>query len=263
MENTEQRVDVDGTSLRFQQGGTGSPVLFLHGAAGFQGWTPFFEKLGARHRVMAPEHPGFGLSDGQEWADSIDRLADFYVKFLSRGDHGPVHLIGSSLGGWLASEIAIRDQSLLRSLVLIAPAGFPSPDIPLPDMLSWSYEQLMRNVFANPAIAEQVLSIPLTEAQVDLRSRNSKAVARLGRNGFANPRLPELLGGLEVQTTIIWGDTDRIVPVEYAPLWKQALPEAELHVLPYCGHLPHAEKLNEVMELIWSRYSLIDQSPAS
>jgi pimeloyl-ACP methyl ester carboxylesterase len=252
MKSIETFMDVDGIPLRMVRGGEGSCALFLHGAAGLQGWLPFFDALSSSHEVVATEHPGFGLSHGQAWADSIAKLADFYVAFLKRAELGKVHLIGSSLGGWLASEIAIRDESMLRSLTLLAPAGMQSKEIPLPDMLSWSYPELMQKVFADPKIAEQVIAQPLSAAQQELRAHNRTAVERLGRNGLHNPELPELLSKISVPTTILWGDTDRVTPTGYAPLWKHAIPHAKLHIIPSCGHLPHLERLSAVMELMQS-----------
>ncbi|WP_167561182.1 alpha/beta fold hydrolase [Bradyrhizobium sp. AS23.2] len=243
-------MDVAGIPLRLVRGGQGSRVLFLHGAAGLQGWVPFFEALSASHEVVATEHPGFGLSHAQTWADTMAKLADFYVSVLKNSELGKVHLIGSSLGGWLASEIAIRDQSLLRSLVLLAPAGMNSPEIPVPDFSSWSYPELMRQVFADPKIAEQVLSQPLSAAQQELRANNGIAVARLGRAGLHNPALAQSLSTVKIATTIIWGDTDRVTPTEYAPLWKHAMPHARLHIIPQCGHLPQVERLPNVLEAI-------------
>ncbi|EAQ02017.1 Alpha/beta hydrolase [Pseudooceanicola batsensis HTCC2597] len=253
IENAEHKVDIDGTELRMQRGGEGTQVLFLHGAAGHQGWLPFADALAKDHDVIATEHPGFGLSDGYSWADSIAKLADFYVKFLGTEGIGPVHLIGSSLGGWLASEIAVRDESLLRSLTLISPAGIYTPQLDLPDMLSMSYEELMRAVFASSAVADMVLSQPLTPEQMDMRARNGKAVARLGARGFYNPDFPEQLSSITVPTTIIWGDTDRIVPTGYGPLWKAAIAHSTLHVLDDCGHLPHIECQAAVLDILATR----------
>ncbi|OKO79797.1 hypothetical protein AC629_28310 [Bradyrhizobium sp. NAS80.1] len=142
------------------------------------------------------------------------KLADFYVSVLKNSELGKVHLIGSSLGGWLASEIAVRDQSLLRSLVLLAPASMNSPEIPVPDLLSWSYPELLRQVLADPKIAEQVLSQPLSAAQQELRANNGIAVARLGRAGLHNPALAQSLSTVKIATTIIWGDTDRVTPTD-------------------------------------------------
>lgn len=255
MKHVENYVDVNGVSLRMVRGGEGDSVLFLHGAAGLQGWLPLFEALSVSKNVVATEHPGFGLSNGQAWADSIAKLADFYVSYLARGDLGKVHLIGSSLGGWLASEIAVRDQSMLQSLVLIAPAGMRSVEIPLPDMLSWSYEELMRQVFADPKIAAQVIAQPLSAEQQELRAHNRAAVSQIARDGFYNPRLADLLPIVKTKTTIIWGDTDRVTPTGYAPLWKHAIPHAHLHIIPDCGHLPHIERLSKVLEIIEPRIS--------
>lgn len=250
MTPNESIVDIDGIPLRLLRGGHGPRVLFLHGAAGLSGWLPFFDALGASHEVIATEHPGFGRSHAQSWADTIGRLADFYVGLLKRPDFGPVHLVGSSLGGWLAAEIAVRDPARLASLTLLAPAGLHVPQLPLPDMRGWTYPQLMQQLFADPLFAARVLAQPLSATEQEFRAFNRRAVERLARDGLFNPLLGAQLANLTLPTAIVWGDTDRLVPTGHASVWQQALPQAALHLAPFCGHLPHVECPGAVAEWI-------------
>src|SRR5487761_539352 len=121
----ETKIEVGGETLRALEAGSGETVLFLHGAGGLS-WYPLLEKLSAERHVIAPEHPGFGCAELPSWLSSVSDLAFFYLDLLSALDLKNVHLVGHSLGGWAAAEIAIRNTARLRTLSLLAPAGVPA-----------------------------------------------------------------------------------------------------------------------------------------
>jgi pimeloyl-ACP methyl ester carboxylesterase len=93
-----------GVSIRLHRAGKGPTVLFLHGAGGVPQWLPFFDALAERYELLVPEHPGFGDSDDPPWITSISDLAMFYLDLVEEAGLGNIHLIGNSLGGWLAKE---------------------------------------------------------------------------------------------------------------------------------------------------------------
>jgi pimeloyl-ACP methyl ester carboxylesterase len=107
---------VNDLKVRVLRGGSGPTLLFLHGAGGFPGWLPWFDRLSASHQVIVVEHPGFGASDDAPGLVNVSDFAFYYLDFLERYDLREVHLAGHSLGGWIAAEIAIRDRSRLASL---------------------------------------------------------------------------------------------------------------------------------------------------
>lgn len=243
MRQYESTFEVRGVKLRTFRSGRGEPVLFLHGAAGLNGWTPFFESLSRHHDLIAIEHPGYGQSDDPTWIGDMSALAAFYVDVVDQLGVGRVHLVGSSLGGWLASEVSVRNSSRIRSLTLVAPAGLRTDDIPVPDMLAWTPAELTRQVYFNPAIAEQLLAQELTAEQKQTLAKNRATTAKLGRTvRFSNPSLAAQLNALELPCLLLWGDTDRVTPTAYAGYWKKQLRHAQLEILTECGHLPHFEK---------------------
>lgn len=247
----ESSYTVRGVKLRMFRGGHGEPVLFQHGAAGLSQWTPFFEQLSRQHDFIAIEHPGYGKSDSPEWISTMDELAEFYLDVIEGLGVGRVHLIGSSLGGWLASEIAVRHSALLRSLTLIGPAGLRRDDIAVPDMLAWTPQEVTRKAYFDPAIAEQILSVELTDIQKQMLAKNRASTARLGGpTRFANPKLDAQLATLMVPTLVLWGDTDLICPTAYAEVWRGLLPRARQVILPRCGHLPHFEQPEQTAQQI-------------
>jgi pimeloyl-ACP methyl ester carboxylesterase len=109
-ELTELRVrDV---TIKLHRAGRGQKVLFLHGAGGVPQWLPFFDTLAERYELLVPEHPGFGGSDDPAWIHSMSDLAMFYLDLVEAAGLDRIHLIGNSLGGWLAAEILIRRVQL-------------------------------------------------------------------------------------------------------------------------------------------------------
>ncbi|HEX5766743.1 MAG TPA: alpha/beta hydrolase, partial [Burkholderiales bacterium] len=111
MSFTDGYAEVDGCKTRLRRGGTGAPLLFLHGANGAPVVMPFMEKLAQRFDVLVPEHPGYGKSDEPEWLENIHDLAYFYLDFLKALSLSNVTLVGTSMGGWIAMEMAVRDTA--------------------------------------------------------------------------------------------------------------------------------------------------------
>lgn len=247
----ESSYTVRGVKLRMFRGGRGDPAVFLHGAGGLSQWTPFFENLSRQVDLIALEHPGFGKSDSPDWIASMDDLATFYLDVIESLGVGRIHLIGSSLGGWLASEIAVRKSAKLRSLTLIGPAGLRTDDIPVPDMLAWTPQEVTRNAYFNPAFAAQILSVEPTEEQRQMVAKNRATTARLGGPmRFFNPALAGQLTALNLPSLVLWGDTDLICPTAYAEVWSSLLRKSQRVILPECGHLPHLEKPEEAAQRI-------------
>src|SRR5947207_12381553 len=140
--------------IRLMRGGSGAPLVFLHGGGGIGIWLPSMVRLAKKFDVIAPEHPGFGESDTPAWLDSVGDLANFYLDFLDRLDLRGVHLVGSSLGGWIAAELAVRNATRLASLTLIGAAGIHVDGVaPLAPFLT-SEEQRIRALFYDQELAE-------------------------------------------------------------------------------------------------------------
>src|SRR3982074_3761444 len=127
MPHSTEMVTVDGAKIRLSRGGPAAadapPLVFLHGAGGHTGWMAFLEELATRFAVFAPEHPGFGQSDDPPWLDEIADLADFHLDLLKALGLDRVHLMGTSLGGWVAAEMAVRSTTPLASLTLVGAVG--------------------------------------------------------------------------------------------------------------------------------------------
>src|SRR5262245_61838512 len=147
MAPTESFHTIDGCKIRMMRAGTGTPLLFLHGMRGASAWRPFMQKLAARFDVIVPEHPGFGGSDTPDWLDTVGDVAYFYLDLIKALQLPKLHLVGASLGGWIAAEMAVRSCHDLKSLVLTAPAGIHVKGVSKGDIFMWSPEESIRKLF--------------------------------------------------------------------------------------------------------------------
>jgi len=233
---------IRGVSVKLHRAGSGPIVLFLHGAGGVPQWLPFFDTLAEHYDLLVPEHPGFGDSDDPKWIRSMPDLALFYLDLIEEAGLDNIHLIGNSLGGWLAAEILIRDRSRFRSLVQLAPAGIRTKGAPCGDNFIWGPEEAVRNLYHDQAFADRILALTPTEAQTDVMLKNRFTAAKFGwQPRWFNPDLEKWLHRIKLPSLVIWGDDDKILPPVNAALWRERLPDARVIMVDQCGHLPHVE----------------------
>ena len=248
---SETTIDYKGGKVFIRRGGSGQPLLFLHGAGGIPGWAPFLDSLSDSFEVIAPDHPTFGQSGEPDWVEKIDDLAYFYLDFMKSEGLENVHLVGQSLGGWLACEIAVRSTERLASLTLVGAAGIRIKGKPIADIFIMDDEELANALFTSDALVKQTLAMEPTEDQMDIIIKNKVATARLGwQPRLFNPGLRKWLHRIDVPTQIVWGDSDGIFPEPYAHEFKKYLPDAPLTVFPACGHDPMAEKTDDFFALL-------------
>ncbi len=251
MKFSQSFIEVDGCRVNLRRGGSGPPLLYLHGASGAPVIMPFMQQLAERFDVLVPEHPGYGLSDEPGWLENIHDVAYFYLDFLKHLELDNVTVVGSSMGGWMAMEVAVRDASRLASLVLVAPAGISAPGVQPADIFLMSAEELVRNLFFDQRLAEARLAEPVTPEALDIALKNRHTTARLAwEPRLHDPFLPKWLHRIDVPVKIIWGKEDRILPVQFLQHFKNLMPKAQTHVVEGAGHLPQAEKPDLFVELV-------------
>jgi len=234
-------LDVRGTRIRVLRGGKGPPLIFLHGASGHVGWLPFLERLSKDFDVLAPEHPGFGRSDDPVWLDRPSDLAYFYLDLIDALKLDHVHLVGTSLGGWIAAELAVRDTSRLASLTLVCAVGTTANGAPLDDMFRMSAEENARRFYHDPDRVRRRLEL-LAAADPKILVRNRATVVRLAYPHFVNPELAKWLHRVDVPTLLIWGENDGLVPPRFGEAYRDRIFEASLVVIPQAGHAPFEEQ---------------------
>jgi len=246
-----ERHQVRDVGVRLWRDGQGAALVYLHGAAGIPGWIPFFAQLAGAHTLLVPEHPGFGDSDNPPWIRNVGDVAMYYLDFLDGLRPGRVHLIGHSLGGWIAAELAVRNCAQLASLTLIAPAGVRVKGISSGDNFIWSPDELARNLFYDQSFAEQMIAQTPSDEEADRALTNRFMAAKLGwEPRWFNPALERWLHRIKVPTFVLWGEDDKIMPSAYAKVWEKEVPDVRVEIVPQCGHLPLVEKADATAQKI-------------
>ena len=238
--------------VRLMRGGAGEPLVYLHGASGAS-WLPFLQTLTKHFDVIAPEHPGFGESDSPDWLDDIHDLAYFYLDLFAALRLDGAHLVGNSLGGWIAAEIAVRSTRHLASLTLVDAAGLHVPGVARLDSFLLSDERRLQGFFYDADKAKEMIARVLSPGMEDVALRNRATVAKLAwQPRDHDPHLHKWLHRIDVPTLLVWGDTDRLFPQEFAVAYQQAIAGAKLVTIPKCGHVPQIEQPDAVVAALQS-----------
>jgi pimeloyl-ACP methyl ester carboxylesterase len=251
-------LDVRGIPVELRRAGSGMPLLYLHGAAGDAQWLPVFDRWAERFAVYHPLHPGFGRSAGLERVDGIDDLVFHYMDLLiALGfEDEPVHVIGSSFGGWIAVELAQRYRHQVDHLVLLDAAGLWLDEAPMAEMFGEPPPELAKRMFHDQqhplAMAMSALTDP-SQLPEDVLLPMFKAMETLAKVAwnpyFHNPKLASRLDRVTAQTLIIWGKQDGLIPVAHGERFAARIPHARLEVLERCGHFPLLEQPDAVYTL--------------
>ena len=236
-------VEINGATIHYVRGGTGAPLLFLHGAGGVAFPTPCMDALAACYDVIVPDHPGWGKSDTPDWFDNVHDLAYFYLDFMDALGLSGVNLVGHSIGGWIASEVAVRNTKHLRTLSLIAPAGLRVVGVPRFDGFLASREELFKHCYFDPALVERAIAHVPAGDEIDLVLKNNYATARIAwQPRYYDPHLAKWLHRIDVPTLVLWGENDAIFPVAMQAEFVRLIPGATAATIPRCGHDPLLER---------------------
>ncbi len=239
-----------GINLRIHVAGDGPPLLFLHGASGSD-WRPDYDRLAQHWKVYLPEHPGFGVTERPDWLESVQDLAIWYMDLIDHLQLGQVHLVGHSLGGWTAAELASLCSHDLRKLVLVDAVGLRIPGEKRLDMFLASPEEIADAVYYREELAQRVLNVPSSPEAQRAAIRNRNMTARLAWNPyFCNPSLEQRLRRIDVPTLVVWGKQDGLVPVAHAALYAERIPGARVAVMDECGHVPHVEQAEQFARVV-------------
>lgn len=230
--------------------GEGDPILFLHGFEGLPTPTPFMQALSESHRVIAPVQPGFSGTPRLDWISSMEDAPFLYRSLIEDYLDGvPVRLVGHSLGGWVASEFAVRYSHLLDSLVLINSFGLLHAEKPRRDIF-----MLDEAAFATLCCAEHGdLALGIASGVYDVSNRASAAQLAWVPRLF-QPRLRDRLRWIDVPTLLLWGARDAILDPVHVDDYASLIPSVEACVLEDAGHYPHLEQpevaVSEVLRFI-------------
>ena len=252
---TEQIVEAAGSTLQLIKGGSGEPLLILHDEIGHPGWLRFHHALSENYTLNIPSPPGFGESPQLEWVMGMHDLARWYLGALDDLGLESVKVIGISLGGWLAAEMASMCPQQFKKMVLVDALGVRPPTGEIYDIfqvVAKAYVQKgIKDASSTPEYEEICPDEPGPELQ-DLWDTAREGACRLGWKPYMHyPNLPEVLPRLKrLPTLVVWGRDDTIVPVSAGQLYHDSIPGSKLEIIDNCGHRPEVEKPEEFIRIV-------------
>jgi pimeloyl-ACP methyl ester carboxylesterase len=228
--------------LTLTESGSGRTALLLHGGGG-----PFTVQSIATHlsqtmHVVMPTHPGWNGAERPAWLSTIPDLALVYLQMLKAEGYHDVLVIGSSMGGWIGCEMALRDDArLLTGLAIIDAVGVEIEGQPIRDFFALDARGVAEYSYRDP---DRFYIDPATvSAEQAARQRANMATMRdfAGRS-MNDPTLLHRLGQIQIPMLVLWGDSDRIVTPAYGQAFAAAIPNARFTIVTDAGHLPHFEQ---------------------
>jgi pimeloyl-ACP methyl ester carboxylesterase len=246
-----ERIDLFAETLRIAcyQHGEGRPYLLLHGGAGSGSMLGLAGALGAGARVVTPIHPGFDAEPRPEWLFGVDRLATAYLALIERLGLRGVVLVGNSMGGWLAAEMALRKSPRIAGIVLLNAVGIDtgSPEKSIVDPMKIPREESLKLSFHDP---KKFAFTPPSPEAAAIMLENQKTLRIYSSEALHDPTLHARLARLDVPSLVVWGESDRIVDVEYGRRFAAAIPGSVFQTVSSAGHLPQIEQPAEVVKLV-------------
>jgi pimeloyl-ACP methyl ester carboxylesterase len=249
-------IDVAGRRVRVYQGGHGPELLYMHGAGGVFANDPFLAQLEQHYRVSVPLLPGFEDSEGSE---HLRNMLDFTLFGLDCWQalnlRDPI-LVGHSMGGMIAAEMAAVANTSVHRLVLISAAGLWIDDYPIADLFAKLPFELPELLFHEPDQHGGLLSaggdLNDPEFLTDFMVANARRLSTAGKILFPIPDrgLAERLYRVSARTQILWGREDRLIPAEYGHRFAAAIANAQLDVIAEAGHMLPYENAAAVIAAI-------------
>jgi pimeloyl-ACP methyl ester carboxylesterase len=239
------RLKVADVELELFDSGQGRPVLFLHGGEGFDRRQPFVTSLSQKRRIVAPSHPGFGKSDLPDWLDTVDDIAHLYLELMDLLNLERVDVIGCSIGGWIAAEMATKSPERFRRLVLVAPVGIkvgPSDKLDIPDIFAMPESEVQKLLYDNPErMKPDTAKMSDEELAAVFRGRETLALLTW-EPWMHNPKLRRRLQRVAVPALFIRGESDGLVSQAYVDAYSRMLPDARTLTIKAAGHMPQLEQ---------------------
>lgn len=254
---TEEITHIAGTDLAIVKGGKGKPLLILHEELGYPGWMSYHQELAKDRTLIIPIQPGYGKSPRVEQIRDVRDLGLFYNWVLNEMNLAPIDVIGFSLGGWTAAEMAVANSKIFRKMVLVAPLGIKPPEGEILDIFAITIgTQINATVYDAAATPEfrKLYGGERTPEQFEAFEEARTESARIAWDPILHdPVLPYFLQGVKgLPTQLVWGREDATVPVSAAAAYQAALrnTDVKLTVFDKCGHRPEIEKSAEFVKLV-------------
>lgn len=243
-EKFERTIEVQGIQTHLFEAGsaTAPPLLYLHGTSLGNLWLDYHTALSQHFHIFAPDTPGFGLTRRPDWMRDMSDYVLYFRDLLNVLALEKPAIVGHSLGGWMAVEVAVWYPERVEKLVLSNAAGIRVKGSPIGDMFAMNPQELVATVFENPMAALPLLPPEVTIDYILDQYRQRTTLASLAWNPNYDPKLERRLASVATPTLVIWGEHDRLIPPIYGDTFHKLITGSQLVKLPETGHMPMFEQ---------------------
>lgn len=243
----EHFLEVQGIATHiFESGPTTAPaLLYLHGTSLGNLWLEYHQRLASSFHVIAPDTPGFGKTLRPDWMRHMDDYILYFRDLLDALKLEKAILVGHSLGGWMAAEVALWYPERVSKLVLSNSAGIRIKGNPMGNLFAMNPEETLNACFDNPMAAMPLMPTELNTDYLIDQYRQRLTLASIAWNPWFDPKLERRLAWIKAPTQVIWGANDRLIPPAYGELFHQKIAGSQLVMLEGTGHMPMFEKAQE------------------
>jgi pimeloyl-ACP methyl ester carboxylesterase len=244
--------DIGDVEVTVSDRGTGHPFLLLHGGGGPATVTPWADQLAEAEpaHVFTPVHPGFLGTSRPDALHSARGLAAVYLELLKALDLRDVTVVGNSIGGWVAAEMAVLGSDRVTSYVLVDAVGIEVAGHPVADFFSLNPTEVAQRSFYDPGtfgVDPAKLPPEAREAMASVRT----ALGIYAENGMTDPTLLSRLGAVRAPLLVVWGEADRIGDPGLGRAYAAAIPGAQFLMLDHAGHMPQIEAPGALIDAVW------------
>lgn len=255
------RIELPGAEVNYVEIGEGEPILFVHGISGcWQNWLENLPHFGATHRAIALDLPGFGASPMPSWEIDMPAYGRLLQDFCEKLGVERATLVGNSMGGFIAVEAATSNPGRYERLVLVSAAGILNtwnPELRA-TVTAWAWKEFGplfarrgREIVSRPRAREAVfrpfLRFPKRLREDLLLEQILGGLERADGFGDALQALirhdiRDRLADIDIPTLIVWGLSDRVIPVAAAISYHRRIPGSRLEIFERTGHVPQLER---------------------
>lgn len=251
IENTRTFEDIAGVRIELERRGQGTPLVVLCSEEALELDAPFLDELARDHELIIPSPPGFGKSDRPDWVTSTDDIAYILLDLVERLKLGKCPVLGFSLGGWIALQMAVKDDSFFSQMVLVDPYGVKiggPTDRDVQDIWTLHPDKVAEFKWADRDKGKRDFA-SMSEDELGIVARNIETFARFCWEPYMHdPKLKHRLHRVAVPTLFVWGENDGIVSPAYGLAFSKLVPGAQFATIPKAGHYPQIEQPQAVLQ---------------
>jgi pimeloyl-ACP methyl ester carboxylesterase len=246
-EHIERTVDVRGVATHLFEAGepTAPPLLYLHGILVGNMWLDYHKALAQNFHIFAPDIPGFGLTECPNWMRDINDYVLYLRDLLDVLNLEKPFIIGHSIGGWMAAEVAVWYPERVSKLVLVNALGLRVKGTPIPNIFALTPEEVIGICFENIMAAQPLMPLDVNVDYMFSQYKQFSTLASLLWNPGYDPKLEHRLARVTSPTLLLWGEHDRLTAPVYGDTYHNLIVGSKLIKLVGRGHMPMLEHAEE------------------